>query len=123
MLHREPKQRLGALLVVARLEAEGVRGLAALRLAQLLHPVPDAGRQRRQQLRSALLNEHPHRLPQRIQPLAVREPRKLLPLRASQLLTRARATVQLLERPDVHFLRVLIRGLVEQHLPHQLDRV
>jgi hypothetical protein len=31
--------------------------------------------------------------------------------------------VQLLERPDVHFLRVLIRGLVEQHLPHQLDRV
>ena len=122
MLDREPQERLGALLVIG-FGPDVVVGVAALGCMQLLHPVPDAAGDQPPQFRPALLDEDPHRIPQRVQALAVREPIELRALGSTQLLARPPAPVQLLERPAIDLLRILLLGLVVQDLPHQLDRV
>ena len=65
MLDREPQERLGALLVIG-FGPEVVVGLAALGCMQLFHPAPDAAGDQSPQLRPALLDEDPHRIPQRV---------------------------------------------------------
>ncbi len=122
MLDREAQERLGALLVIGFGPAVVV-GLAALGCVQLRDPVLGATGDQPPQLRPALLDQYPHRIPQRVQPGAVREPIELRALGRTQLLARLPAAVQLPERRSEDLLRVLHLGLVIQDLAHQLERV